>query len=1102
MKNSQTMKAKLLSALIVCMFALQVYSGDKNGNHGIGYASIFGKNRDEKKQNASKGKKTNKKESHGGIGVSFLGAKPADTKQKIKSSKDSVFYLNVTKRFGWPEGIGAPLKKEDLSHIPVYFVLSNKNKAGKWTYMRAFDAYGKLTTNHSWGAYILNPNDEYDENANSQWGENLKNVCQWEFISDANGKEVVQERALDANDNVVFCYNIVKVAKNKRDTSTIYSGSYTDAYAMPIFMRTDSTGDYKGQANFVQIKRDKRGYDIQFAFTDETGRICLNKDGAYQTRKDYDVNGRQIREASLDLVGNQMTDFYGNCGWQNVVDAYGSILKANYFGANNEPIQMPGTRGSDKVYGYEFLYDMYHRETDRWYLVDSIGNRGLNEYGVYHAVSRYGKHGERELLSYYDKDGKLTGGDEYGIAQVASKYDDKGNLLFIEWQDKDGKQINGYGDFCSRMMTYDTGGNVLSQIDYWKNENDSIIERFKYVSDGRGNEIRYWFDEGRCRVDSVDAKGRTTLEAWYDLEHKPIAKPDEGQAWHKHITTYNDENNTEVEELLDTNGTPYINLELDNSNKYNYSIDQNETSKNIITSTQYLNPIGLIQKFQKQYDDQGNIIAQWDVTPYGEHARVGWWNNLHYKCNVTYNMYGKIRNMIGVNEFDEPSYLVNLNDESVVYYYNDFDNYYDEYSHVIPSDSMAAFKERLPKAFCVEVTDTAIAYPLGFRNGDIILSYGDWAITEDLRTNINYFYLETILKNHTSKKVIVLRHDISTKTSSIVELDLPSGKPSELGFYPHMIYYTQKEAYRLHDACHKYHFTYGLNKEPAGKQVLMGIQLKGGVVQTRFYHFSKYDYKDPGLLLYASEKYSNGTDVWSVANDSVGAWENKHMYDSQFSGKTELYLTQDFKTVKKLSKSSAGNRGLIIVPIFIPDEMYDRLIKCYSESQDISNMENKQKTAFNNLRSIKAKDLVGIWTTSVSENDITLDIKMILDKKKKIETKTIIKTQREISEGVMLKLQVSVAARGYWFFDNEIIIDYDVETKDVTVDTIDVIGGTDELKQQFLNYIEENKSEFTQTLIGKHSEILLPTNLVINEINKKEMNVVLYEEKNVIFKKK
>ena len=92
------------------------------------------------------------------------------------------------------------------------------------------------------------------------------------------------------------------------------------------------------------------------------------------------------------------------------------------------------------------------------------------------------------------------------------------------------------------------------------------------------------------------------------------------------------------------------------------------------------------------------------------------------------------------------------------------------------------------------------------------------------------------------------------------------------------------------------------DEEKEGKQVLMGVQLKGGLIQTRFYHFLQFNYKDPGFLLYASEKYSKGTDTWSVVDDDVETWTKNVMFNSAFSGETELYLTQDFENVKKLSK--------------------------------------------------------------------------------------------------------------------------------------------------------------------------------------------------------
>lgn len=1079
----------------------------QNNKHGLGSQSIG----TQVKSNAS-GNQTAKAKSSGSnktkgskgskAGSTFegnVGVRSTFIHATLESTKDSVCYFTITKRHGWPEGIGKPLTKEELTQVPVYYVLSHKNSAGKWTIMRAFDAYGNLTTNHSWGAYILNQNDEYDTGANSDWVDKLKTVCQWEYIGDSDGKEVIQERALDQNNNVVFCYNIVKIKENKDDGSSIYSGSYTDAFALPIFMRTDSLGNYKGHANFVQVKRDKQGYETLFAFTDETGHIRLNKDGAYQTSKAYDNNGRQIREASLDLAGNQMIDYYGNCGWQNIVDEYGNILRAQYFGKNNEPVKMPGTRGSSQVYGYEFNYDKYHREHDRYYL-DAQGNRDVNEYGVYHSISEYNNHGQRIRASHFDKDGNLIGSDEYGIAQVITEYDNNGNITLIEWQDKNCSPINGYGDYCKRTLTYDTVGNTLSQFDYIRDVDGNLINSFKYEKDSNGNELRYWYTEGYYKTDSVDVKGRTTLEAWFNLDGKPIARPtNDDDVWHKHVITYDDENNIEKQEWYDIDGDSYVNTAYNLSNKYNLSIDETDVNNNILTNTQYLKPFGLAQKFQKQFDDYGNIVAQWDVTPYGAHTRVGWWNNLHYKCNVNYTMYGEIMDMICVNEFDEPSYFVSLNDDGEVYHYSDLGTYYDENMQVIPADSMLSFKHSLPKAFCIEVTDTIVAYPLGLRNGDIILSYGDWTISEDLLSNMDYFYLETILKNKSPKVITLLRHDINSKTSKIVSFDLPEGKPSELGFYPHQIYYTQKEATRLHDACDLISFKYGDTPKGQNKRVLIGVQLKGGLVQTRFYHFPMYDFKDPGFLLYAYEKYNNGLDTWNVLSDDIEAWNDKKMFNSNFSGETQLYFTQDMKSIKKLSKNSSGNRGLRILPINVSNDVYDNLISCYKtidELSEISKESDKQKTL-----QIKEKQLFGKWNAITEQEESTIDLMLDLDKKHNVNLNMAITISGEISPGITLNLRIIGTNNGLWKLqDNILYLEMEDDTCKMGIDKIEFIGASEEQQNILMNQFAGHESELLQMLTSNVTEINHFKTLEILNVTKSEMVLELDNDK-ITFKK-
>lgn len=512
-----------------------------------------------------------------------------------------------------------------------------------------------------------------------------------------------------------------------------------------------------------------------------------------------------------------------------------------------------------------------------------------------------------------------------------------------------------------------------------------------------------------------------------------------------------------------------------------------------------MKPFGLAQKFQKQFDDEGNIIAQWDVTPYGEQARVGWWNNLHYKCKVNYTMYGEMMDMVGVNEFDEPAYLVSLNDDGEVYHYSDMGTYYDEHMQVIPSDSMASFKDKLPKAFCIEVTDTAIAYPLGLRNGDIILSYGDWAISENLRSNVDYFYLETILKNSVSKKITVLRHNISDKTSSIFDYSLPKGKPSELGFYPHKICYTQKEVFRLRDACHRYNFTYGSDIIDGKRQILMGVQLKGGLIQTRFYHFEQYDYKDPGFLLYASEKYSKGLDTWSVLYNDIATWQKNNMYNSEFSGETELYLTQDMKSVKKLSKSSKGNRGLRIIPIYVTDDVYTNLLSFYNTIDELPKptIASKEKA----ISTIKDKQIIGKWNTVIESEQGSIYLTLDLDKKNQAKEVLSLSFKGEISDGVTWKMKVSVTSSGSWSLQgNELCFDMDKESRQMNLDGIEIDCADESQRKEFIEQVSGHESEILEMLVSNGLDDILLNSIDIENISKTEL-IIKTENDIITFKK-
>ena len=840
-------------------------------------------------------------------------------KQKQSASADETYayYAHLEKRHGWFVGVGKPMSLRDARHLSCYYKLSRKNAAGNWTYIEAFDGYGNPTTNHTLGTYLVNQNDETDSGINKDLRDEILTICKWEFIANSSGKEVIQERALDVDDNIIYIYTPVKVGERE------YTGSYTNSWGMPIYLRTDSLGNYAGYANFVHITRDKNGYEVLHAYTDQDGIPQKNKDGAYMTRKEFDRQGRQILEASQNIVGDNMTDDWGNCAWKIIYSENKNIRDFYYLDPNMHHMRMPLTQRhtSGYVYGYRNYFDQYGRDTLIVY-IDSLGNPDTDEHGIQKIRTRYNDHGFWTFRGFYDKNGNLSAFDSTGIAQVSYQQNNKGYTLETAFRGADGTFVNSTEGWCLRRNEYADGGTKqIKQIDYRQAED--TIRTFEFTKDTDGNEKRIWYSDNLMRLDSVDQKGRTTSVRYFDLEGHPVNltnSEETGGDWSAHTYQYDDETNTTMEQWFDKDGNAYSTY--DGSNWLTKRIATYDKATHIKTYTEYL--YGYIgHSYQQQWDNNDEILlSQWDITPYGEHARVGWYDNLHYTCDVNWTMYGKIRTMVGRNEFGEPSYLTNIGrrGDAEVFHFMDGGKretrYYDEFGQQIPDTMMETFKDQCPKAFCIEVIDTALAYPLGLKNGDIILSYGDWTISEDLRSNLDYFYLETILKAKENKQLTILRHYPEEKRSEILRLNnLPAGRTSDLGIYPHRIYYTQAEKKRLLTAC-----------EAAGvalakpyiatheNNAILAVQLKGGLLNTRYFYLTQYDIQDPGLVLYGRETWKGRIDTWSALEDTK-IW---NQIGGLFSIRnSNLWFTQDLSTTRHASRHDNGSYGMRFVEIYV-----------------------------------------------------------------------------------------------------------------------------------------------------------------------------------------
>ena len=836
-----------------------------------------------------------------------------------EESNDSVYFARIVKKNGWFTGVGDSLSLDHAQHLSCYYKLSKKNKAGNWTFVEAFDGYGNPTTSHQIVSYLVNQFDDSDRGANEDWKDKMLTVCKWEFIGDASGQEVIQERALNAEKQVVYVYNPVKVGQHE------YTGSYVDSWGMPIFMRTDSLGNDSGYANFIKITRDSRGFEVKFEFVDRYGIPQKNKDGAYMTLKEYDDFGNQTKEASLNIVGDYMIDDYGNCGWEHIYD--GTISKSScYYDADWMPMRMPLNKpGSYSIFKEVYESDEYGRDTLLSF-VDKQDKPDTNQFGVHKIRYRYNEHGLLAYQGYFDLNDRPVDGDGYGTAKMLFYYNDKGQPDSTVYLNTSGEYLSSRSYWCKAIWEYDKEGNNVHIVHFTPDSSDRsrLAKRYEYILEPSGNSSEFWYEDNQKYINLTDSLGRDTLNAWYTLDGLPT----EYEGFHKYVSQYDDEYNAQSEYWCAADSSAYA---YDNS----YTSQITFTDSTCITQLRYLYDFPAACFVSEWTQDFKSISRQWDLTPYGEHARVGWFDNLYYNVKVNYNMYGNIRTLVGRNEFDEPSYISVLVDDGPVYYFASGDRNYNEFGNEIPDSTMTEFKSNLPKVFCIEITDTSVAYPLGIRNGDIILSYGSWATTLDLKSNTDGFYIECILQANSPKQMKILRHFPESGSSRIFSISLPEGKNSELGFYPHKIYYTRKEKERLLSACESQNMALSDSVPVADTTILIGVPRKGGLIDHMIYWVDGF--RDPGILLFASETYMTDDtlrrrDVWSVRNHGIGKWEEDQMYLPAFSGERELYFTQDFATIYHYAKDIDGNGGLEIFPIRISSGLYDRIMVFYENN--------------------------------------------------------------------------------------------------------------------------------------------------------------------------
>ena len=851
------------------------------------------------------------------------------------------YYSNFVKQNGWIHGIDNPLTKTQASHRQVYYKFSNKNKAGNWTRMQAYDGFHRLTCEHNVGTYLVNQFDISDGNVDETWRNKLKTVCQWEFIGDNSGNEIVQEIGLDEFNNVVYVYIPV------RNGRKIYGGFF-DEWGKPISLRTKNDS-IQNEADYVSITLDKNGYEHILEFTDKDGYRKYNKDGVYATRYTYDDYGHKFKEESLDMLGNPTIDSWGNCGFVNTFDRYGNTIESYYIDQNGRPMRMPAQRsGSHRVVKIKYEYDKWGRNiSQKFFTYDNTPDIDSLTYidgiGVHEYRTSYNDRGQCTEYASFDTNGTPVPLDSMGIARIARKYDSNGNQIFFGLYDSKGKPVNNGQGTCMSTSKYSKQNLLIEEIGYTC-FGDTVLIDYEYHRNGNVKKtFSYYYgedaDESNVKIDSVDINDNLLKREYFSLKDSAI----EIGGYHRYICQKRMLRPHVLEirkEYFDKEG----NYTEPNDENWAYAINIEDSIEYKTNIRQFDEDSTVVESFQKYYADkeQNELLGQCALTPLGHVGRsagsIG-----YYKTEVTRTPNGDISTFMNYNEWGEPSYIEMNNRRVFCYRLDDATSMklYDE--NLVEIDNSNSFWRTLPQAYCIELTNIK-AYNVGLRDGDIIVRYGNWfkdkpvSRTEDVFED-DLLGLEMILLENQEKTMWVLRHDIKKARSSIIEIHLPKGTPSELGFDYIPIFYNKNEVARYFNAVKDYLSTLGLDVSSLGlnaksyagdREVYLAKPKKVGIKWSSLYRKGIHN---PAILTGIKKKVFEDDDIavytWNAFTDDEFKFKDRLYKEEDDIMLTTLYATDDLKENKEAVFGFRGGTTpeymVDIVTVKVNDDVYNKL---------------------------------------------------------------------------------------------------------------------------------------------------------------------------------
>ena len=205
------------------------------------------------------------------------------------------------------------------------------------------------------------------------------------------------------------------------------------------------------------------------------------------------------------------------------------------------------------------------------------------------------------------------------------------------------------------------------------------------------------------------------------------------------------------------------------------------------------------------------------------------------------------------------------------------------------------------------------------------------------------------------------------------------------------------------------------------------------------------------------------------------------------------------KSVKKLSKSSKGNRGLRIIPIYVTDDVYTNLLSYYNTIDELPKQEIASREKV--VPAIKEKQIVGKWNTIIEIDEGSIDLTLELDKKNQAKILMLLSFRGEISDGITLKIKASVINSGSWILQgNELCLNMDDDSRRMNLDGISIECANEAQQKELMDQINGHESELLEMLASNGLENIPLNSIDIDSITKTELKTKIGKDI-VTFKK-